>query len=186
MKLLFKKLHPKAIIPKYQSDGAAGFDLHAIEFVRLNSDRGVVLVRTGLAVELPEPIPLKIYGSDFLESLGCAAERQTVSFELQIRPRSSMAKKGVIIPNSPGTIDSDYRGEILIPMRLLHGNRREQQRDRYEDERVWQCYICDIQEGERIAQGIVNMIVVPEIAEVETLSETIRGEGGFGSTGNGP
>jgi len=185
MKLLFKKLHPKAIIPKYQSNGAAGFDLHAIEFTRLNSDRGVVLIKTGLAVELPAPISFKVRGSDFLESLGCAAETLSVSFELQIRPRSSLAKKGFIIPNSPGTIDSDYRGEILVPMRLLHGNRREQQRDLEENTR-WMCYIGDIQEGERIAQGIVNMIVIPEIVEVDELSETIRGEGGFGSTGNGP
>ena len=172
MVIKFKKLHPDAIIPAYQTDGSAGFDLHALEFTRLNSDRGIVMVRTGLAVELPAPVDVKLYGSDFLESLGCASERQTIHYELQIRPRSGLSKKGIIIVNSPGTIDSDYRGEIQIMMRLLHGDRREQQPDRRE-----------IEKGDRIAQGIVNMIVKPTITEVESLSETVRGENGFGSTG---
>lgn len=176
---MFKKLDPRAIIPSYQTDGAAGFDLHALEFTRLNSQRGVTLVRTGLAVELPYPIEITsdpdYYGvSGYRENL-------TFHFELQIRPRSGLAIKNfVIIPNSPGTIDCDYRGEIKVPMRIMQGDIWTSS-DR--DEAMKLPWIYDIQPGDRIAQGIVNMVIKPKIMEVDELTITKRGDGGFGSTG---
>lgn len=88
----FKKLDPQAIIPQFQTKGAAGFDFHALEAVELKAGE-VTLVRTGLSVEVPE------------------------GFELQVRARSGLsAKAGVFLVNGVGTIDSDYRGEIKIIM----------------------------------------------------------------------
>lgn len=96
MILNFKKLHPDAILPTYKTKGAAGMDVCSVEnsFI-LCHERGVVLVGTGLAVEVPE------------------------GFELQVRPRSGLTMLGLAIANSPGTIDADYRGEIRI-MLLNH------------------------------------------------------------------
>jgi dUTP pyrophosphatase len=158
----FKKVHPNAVIPKYQTFGAAGFDLHAVEFTRLNSARGVTLVRTGLAVEIPKEITI----------------RDLFSFkaELMLRPRSGLSTKGLMIVNSPGTIDSDYRGEIMVPMRLLPGDERTQPAK----DMPW---THDIHPGDRIAQGVINIILTPWIIEAEELSSTARGAGGFGSTG---
>ena len=141
MKLKIKKLNPKAIIPAYQTKGAAGFDLHSIEDVILKPGERK-LIGTGLAFEIE-------YG-----------------YEVQIRPRSGLAfKHGITVLNSPGTIDSDYRGEIKVLL-INHSNEE-----------------FEIKKGDRIAQAIVAPVIQAEIIEVEELSETKRGEGGFGSTG---
>jgi dUTP pyrophosphatase len=101
------------------------------------------MVRTGLAFEIPE------------------------GYELEVRPRSGLACKGsVILVNSPGTLDSDYRGELLI------GLRRLPEPDYY-----------NIEAGDRIAQVKVNEVLSIEFVEVAELSETVRGINGFGSTG---
>jgi len=90
IKLQFQKLDPKAVIPEYQSASASGFDFHCLEHVTIRKDE-VVLVRTGLAAEIPE------------------------GFEIQVRARSGLAAKmGVFLVNGVGTIDADYRGEIKI------------------------------------------------------------------------
>ncbi|MDR2905052.1 MAG: dUTP diphosphatase, partial [Helicobacteraceae bacterium] len=93
-----KKLREDAILPQYQSEQAAGFDLHAIDDLEIRAgERG--LVKTGLAIALP------------------------IGFELQVRPRSSLAlKHGVTVLNTPGTVDSDYRGELMV---ILFNSSRE-------------------------------------------------------------
>ena len=102
------------------------------------------LVHTGLVMELPE------------------------SMECQVRPRSGLAlKHGITLPNSPGTIDPDYRGEVRVIMQNLGPN------------------AATLLRGERIAQLVFARFEAPEVLEVDALSETERGEGGFGSTGTG-
>jgi len=141
MKLKIKKLHNDAIIPAYQSELAAGFDLHAIEdYVLKKGERK--LIKTGLAFEI-EP-----------------------DYEVQIRPRSGLAfKYGITVLNSPGTIDADYRGEIMV---LLINLGKED---------------FEIKKGERIAQAVISPVIQAEFVEVDELSDTKRGKGGFGSTG---
>lgn len=141
MKMKIKKLHQDAVIPSYQSQGAAGFDFHAIEDLVLKpGQRG--LVGTGLAVAIEK------------------------NYELQVRPRSGLAlKHGISLVNTPGTIDSDYRGEVKIIL-INHGQ---------ED--------FTITKGERIAQGVINEIYQAKIEVVKDLDSTERGENGFGSTG---
>lgn len=140
MNIRVKKLTKKAIIPEYQTTGASGFDLHSVEDVII--DRGcTTTVSTGLAFAIPE------------------------GYEMQIRPRSGLSlKTGLRVANSPGTIDSDYRGEVKI---ILHNasNRAE-----------------EIPIGMRIAQGVIVPIIKVNFKEGE-LDVTERGEGGFGSTG---
>jgi dUTP pyrophosphatase len=141
MKLKIKKLNPEAQIPAYQTKEAAGFDLHSIEDVVLNPGERK-LIGTGLAFEIE-------YG-----------------YEVQIRPRSGLAfKHGITVLNTPGTIDSDYRGEIKVLL-INHSNEE-----------------FEIKKGDRIAQAVVAPVIQAEIVEVEELSDTTRGEGGFGSTG---
>lgn len=140
--LSIKKLHEDAIIPKYQTDDAAGFDLHAIE----DYDIGPltrVMVHTGLAMAIPK------------------------GYEGQVRPRSGLAAKhGITIVNTPGTVDADYRGEIMVCL--------------YNTDSTHWFYV---KKGDRIAQMVVNQVPQVKIIETDTLSETKRGEGGLGSTG---
>ena len=141
MKLKIKKLTSDAIIPAYQTELAAGFDLHSVEdYVLKKGERK--LIKTGLAFEI-EP-----------------------GFEVQIRPRSGLAfKHGITVLNTPGTIDADYRGEIMVLLINLGD----------ED--------FEIKKGERIAQAVIAPVVQAEFEEVDELSVTKRGTGGFGSTG---
>ena len=141
MEIKVKKLSNKAIIPAYQTKEAAGFDLHSIEDVVIKPGERK-LISTGLAFEIP-------YG-----------------YEIQIRPRSGLAyKHGITVLNTPGTIDSDYRGEIKVLL-INHSN---------ED--------FEIKINERIAQAIIKEVIQAEFIEVDELSDTDRGEKGFGSTG---
>lgn len=141
MRVKIKQLHPDALIPQYQTLGAAGFDLHALEDYALKAG-GRVLVKTGLAFELQ------------------------IGFELQIRPRSGLAlKNGISVLNAPGTIDSDYRGEVGV---LLINHSKED---------------FAIKKGDRIAQGVVARYERVEFEVCEKLGESARGAGGFGSSG---
>lgn len=136
-----KKLHELAVIPAYAKEGDAGFDLSAVEKVVIHPGQRA-LVKTGLAFEIP------------------------AGFELQIRPRSGLAlKKGITCLNSPGTIDSGYRGEVGVIL-INHG----------EDTFV-------VELGDRIAQGVVNQLPNVVLLETGVLSETERGSTGFGSSG---
>ena len=141
MKLKIKKLKNEAVIPSYQTKEAAGFDLHSIEDIVLNPGERK-LIATGLAFEIE-------YG-----------------YEVQIRPRSGLAfKHGITVLNTPGTIDSDYRGEIKVLL-INHSNEK-----------------FEIKKGDRIAQAVVAPVIQAKIVEVDELSDTARGESGFGSTG---
>ena len=138
-----KKLHPKAVIPTYGSQEAAGADLYACldESVVIPAGK-TVFVATGLALEVPK---------------GCAG---------LIYARSSMgAKRGLAPANKVGVIDSDYRGQIMV---ALHNHGQEDQ---------------IVQPGERIAQLLITPVFTPGFVEVEELDDTLRGTGGFGSTG---
>jgi len=148
MIIKFKKLHEDAIIPQYQTKGAAGFDFHAIEDIIDIEEGDYFLAKTGLAVEIPE------------------------GYELQIRSRSGLAlKQGIIVLNAPGTVDSDYRGEIGIILYKVPEVIRNHN------------YILNLKKGDRIAQGVICKVEQPTIEVVEELTETQRGVGGFGSTG---
>jgi dUTP pyrophosphatase len=149
MKVKIKKLHPDAIIPKYQTKGAAGFDLHVVETVCLNP-QVVIAIKTGLAIKVPE------------------------GYELQVRPRSGFSLKQpyLRIVNSPGTIDSDFTGEICVIMQNLAPSKAIGD-------------FVHINKGDRIAQGIIAPIVQAEFEEVDELKATERGSKGWGSTGMG-
>ena len=143
VKILIKKINRKVITPKYKTDGSSGVDLSAFldkeVVIKPNSSE---LIPTGLQVAIPEEL------------------------EIQIRPRSGLAaKESIGVLNSPGTIDSDYRGELKIIL-FNHGK---------ED------FI--INNGDRIAQMVLVPIIKMEFEEVDSLPDTVRGQGGFGSTG---
>ena len=139
----FKRLTPLAVIPHYQTEHAAGMDLHAaIERPLAVSPGDTVLVPCGFAMAIP------------------------AGYEAQVRPRSGLATKhGITMPNAPGTIDADYRGEVMVP--LINLGREE----------------FTVEPDMRIAQMVVAPVSRAEVVEVEDLSDTDRGSGGFGSTG---
>ncbi len=142
-KVLIKKLDPAVELPVYKTEGASGMDLMALVKKPINlKPNSSCLVPTGLALA---------FSSDF---------------EIQIRPRSGLAAKNSIsVLNTPGTIDSDYRGEIKVIL-FNHGK-------------------SDflINNRDRIAQMILTPVIKMDLEETDDLPETIRGEGGFGSTG---
>ena len=142
-KVLIKKLDPAVELPAYKTEGASGMDLMALLKKPINlKPNSSCLVPTGLAVA---------FSSDF---------------EIQIRPRSGLAAKNSIsVLNTPGTIDSDYRGEIKVIL-FNHGKND-----------------FLINNKDRIAQMILTPVIKMDLEETDNLPETIRGEGGFGSTG---
>ena len=142
-KVLIKKLASSVKLPAYKTNGASGMDLMAfISEPIILKPNASCLIPTGLSVAFSE------------------------EFEIQIRPRSGLAaKNNISVLNTPGTIDSDYRGEIKVII-FNHGNKE---------------FI--INNNDRIAQMILMPVVKMELEEIETLPETIRGDGGFGSTG---
>ena len=143
VKILIKKANKDAITPSYKTDGSSGVDLSAFldKKVVIKPNRSA-LIPTGLQVAIP------------------------VELEIQIRPRSGLAAKDSIsVLNSPGTIDSDYRGELKI---ILFNHSKKD-------------FI--INNGDRIAQMVLVPILKMEFEEVDSLPDTVRGHGGFGSTG---
>ena len=140
----FQKLRPGAQAPRYMSAGAAGLDLAsaADEPIEIPPG-GRVAVPTGLAFEIPE------------------------GFEGQVRPRSGLARKfGITLPNAPGTIDSDYRGEVQVP--LINLGRKA----------------FTVERGMRIAQMLILPVPKVRLVEVDELDKTKRGTRGFGHTGH--
>lgn len=139
--LKIKKIHPSAIVPQRAKLGDSGLDLFSVEDVTL-VPRIPNLVSTGWQMEVP------------------------LGFEIQIRPRSGMAfKNAITIPNSPGTVDCNYRGEVKVIL-LNEGIEN-----------------YSIKKGDKIAQMVVANVNLCEPNIVEELTETSRGDGGFGSTG---
>ena len=143
IKVLVKKLNPKVELPKYKTEGSSGMDLKAlIENPIIIKPQSYVLIPTGLSIAIPEDT------------------------EIQIRPRSGLAAKSSIsVLNTPGTIDSDYRGEIKI---ILFNHGKEE---------------FTVNNNDRIAQMILMPVLKADFEEVKELPKTIRGSGGFGSTG---
>jgi len=143
VKVLIKKLNPAVEIPTYKSVGASGMDLMAfIEKSIKLAPKSSCLVPTGLSVAFSD------------------------EYEIQIRPRSGLAaKNNISVLNTPGTIDSDYRGEIKIIL-FNHGNSE---------------FI--INNKDRVAQMVLLPVHKMDLEEVENLPDTLRGKGGFGSTG---
>lgn len=141
--VLFEKIHPDALLPARMSEHAAGFDLMARldESICLSPGERV-LVGTGLKMAIPS------------------------GMEAQVRPRSGLAlKHGISVLNSPGTIDSDYRGEIGIIL-INHGTKS-----------------FEITSGMRVAQVVFSKLCPVFIQEADDLEKSERGSGGFGSTG---
>lgn len=136
----FTKLRPTARMPEYQTGGSVGADLFSTEGGAILKGE-VALIRTGLAVDIPD------------------------GYEIQVRLRSSMGKLGLIIPNGVGTIDRDYRGEIMMMVMNLTGG-------------TW-----NYDTHQRIGQAIVAPVADAIWQETTGLDATLRGEGGFGSTG---
>ena len=143
VKILIKKLNPEAKIPLYKTEGSSGMDLTAFVDnsikIKPNSSE---LIPTGISIAIPEDT------------------------EIQIRPRSGLAaKSNISVLNTPGTIDSDYRGELKIIL-FNHGTND-----------------FVVNNGDRIAQMVLMPVLKASFEEVENLPETIRGSRGFGSTG---
>lgn len=138
-----RRLREGAIVPRYQTAHAAGLDLHAAIDAPIELVPGArAAVGTGLALALPP------------------------GFEGQVRPRSGLAREhGVTLANSPGTIDGDYRGELVVLL-VNHG-----------------LHAVTIEPAQRIAQLVIAPIVQAELVEVDELPASERGAGGFGSTG---
>lgn len=137
----FKRLVPHAIEPEYATDRAAGMDLYAADY-NYDNDTKWHEYGTGIAIEIP------------------------AGYEAQLRPRSSISKTSLIMCNSPGTIDSDYRGELIFRFKEI-------------DERGLFYAV-----GERIGQIVIVPVPKIELQEVQELTDTKRGTGGFGSTGS--
>ena len=143
VKVLIKKLNSKVKLPRYKTDGSSGMDLMAFieDSIKIKPQKSAI-IPTGISIAIPEDT------------------------EIQIRPRSGLAAKYCIsVLNTPGTIDSDYRGEIKIIL-FNHGK---------ED--------FVINNNDRIAQMILMPVIKAKFEEVENLPKTLRGSGGFGSTG---
>ena len=136
-----KKLNPNAIIPTYAKPGDACMDIVATS-LHYDDVKGFVY-GTGFAVEIPE------------------------GYEIVIRPRSSICKTDAYLTNSPGTIDSGYRGEVMAVFKNNHPDNHK----------------APYNVGERIAQIKIQEVIPIEFVEVEELSKTERGDGGYGSTG---
>ena len=141
MTLRFKKIHPDATLPSYAHASDAGMDVRSVEDVTVPA-KGRVLVHTGLVMLLP---PM---------------------YEAQVRPRSGLAlKHGITVLNTPGTIDSGYRGEVGVILANFGDSDFQ------------------VKKGDKVAQIVVAPVVHAEIGVASEIDETDRGAGGFGSTG---
>jgi dUTP pyrophosphatase len=144
VEIRFLRLHQGAQLPAYQTEHAAGLDLHAcIEAPVILAPGDIAMIPCGFAMAIPH------------------------GFEAQVRPRSGLATKhGIGMPNAPGTVDSDYRGEMKVP--LVNLGRAA----------------FTVEHGMRIAQMVVAPVARATVRVVEELDGTSRGGGGFGSTGH--
>jgi dUTP pyrophosphatase len=136
----FRKLDLNAVTPEYKTEGSAGADISSIEEVMLEPG-DTRAIHTGIVVAVPR------------------------GGEMQVRTRSGLALKGIVVANSPGTIDWDYRGEVMV---ILHNQSRK---------------IFKVEKGMRIAQLLFAPVCRYNFIEADALDETERGAKGFGSTG---
>lgn len=141
MKIKIKKVNPEAILPHYVHKGDAGMDVYSVEDCLIKPGERK-LIPTGLSFEIPE------------------------GYEIQVRPKSGLALNfGITLVNTPGTLDSGYRGELKAIL-INHGDKE-----------------YSVKKGEKVAQIVLCRYDVAEIEEVLELGESSRGAGGFGSTG---
>lgn len=145
VEIAIKRLRPSATLPAYQTSLAAGMDLAAdLDAPVVLQPGDIALIPCGFALALPP------------------------GFEAQVRPRSGLATKfGISMPNAPGTVDADYRGEMKVPLINLGRN------------------AFTVEPGMRIAQMVIARVARAEVSVVDELTDTDRGHGGFGSTGSG-
>ncbi len=149
----FKKIHPKAVIPEYKSHGAACVDLVITEIDYIDENK--VVVKFGFSAEIPD------------------------GYKVHIQPRSSFTHRGWIMSNSPGILDSDYRGEWMCKFEAIPiGVQEHSGGGSY---LVYEEFTYKV--GDRIVQASVEVNIHMRFIETKELSHTIRGEGGFGSTG---
>ena len=143
VKILVKKFDKNIKLPAYKTSGSSGMDLVAYIKNKIIINPGkTAMIPTGIAVAIPR------------------------NYEIQIRPRSGLAaKKGISVLNTPGTVDSDYRGEIIII--LINLSKKS----------------FVVKSGDRVAQMILCPVAKGKLQEVKNLPKTVRGKGGFGSTG---
>ena len=143
VKILVKKFDKNIKLPTYKTSGSSGMDLVAYIKNKITIDPGkTAIIPTGIDVAIPK------------------------NYEIQIRPRSGLAaKKGISVLNTPGTVDSDYRGEIIII--LINLSKKS----------------FVVKSGDRVAQMILCPVAKGKLQEVKNLPKTVRGKGGFGSTG---
>lgn len=149
VKIINKSNNP---LPEFKTSGSAGMDICAnFQYINDGTENslGYVEILPGSIHKIPTGIYLEV----------------PMGYECQVRSRSGLAKEGICVVNSPGTIDPDYRGEVCVLL-INHGN-----------------YSYTIEHGDRIAQLVFNKVEQPEFYVVEELESTERGEGGFGSTG---
>ena len=141
MEVKVKKIHEDAKIPAYAHEGDSGMDLYSVEETVLQPNE-TKLVKTGLQIAVPK------------------------GFEAQVRPKSGLAAKfGITVLNTPGTVDSGYRGEVMVIL-INHG------KEEYK-----------IEKGKKIAQMVIAKVEEAKVEVVENLDDTTRKDGGFGSTG---
>lgn len=144
--LRIRRLDPRATLPSYQTEGAAGLDIAAC----LATDESSITLEPGVRTAVPTGIAVAI----------------PIGYEGQVRARSGLSTKhGIGLPNAPGTIDSDYRGELRIA--LIN----------------WSSEPYTIRHGDRIAQLVIAPVSHAVVEETDALDDTTRGSGGFGSTG---
>ena len=143
VRILVKRFDKNIKLPTYKTSGSSGMDLMAYIKNKITINPGkIALVPNGIALAIPE------------------------NYEIQIRPRSGLAaKKGISVLNTPGTVDSDYRGEIIII--LINLSKKS----------------FVVKSGDRVAQMILCPVAKGKLQEVKNLPKTVRGKGGFGSTG---
>jgi len=141
IKIVFSENNEIKRLPVYATNGSAGFDLYSVEDLSIKP-KDIAVVKTGISIEIPS------------------------GFEVQIRSRSGLAAKSkVFVLNSPGTIDSDYRGEVCVILANLSDND------------------FVISKGDRIAQAVLSKYEIAKFTLLDSLSETSRGANGFGSSG---
>ena len=150
LEVKIKKLHKDAVIPKYETAGSAGMDLTATS--KKYDEYGNVVFGTGLAIQIPD------------------------GYYADLRPRSSISKYDLVLANSVGTIDSDYRGELILKFKPTL-RKSTWNNGVYETDEVKEYEI-----GDRIAQLVILPYPKVSFIEVDNLSDTERGTGGFGST----
>ena len=157
LEVKIKKLHKDAVIPKYETVGSAGMDLTAVS--KEYDEYGNIVYGTGLAIQIPE------------------------GYYADLRPRSSISKYDLVLANSVGTIDSDYRGELILKFKPALKFKAH-----YHAVNTMEAVLPNFQKEYKVGDRVGQIIIVPypqvSFVEVDELSDTERGQGGFGSSGS--